>query len=237
MSRAARVLDADRTAIMLDLLHRRHLATNGNARSHVVIEEVAPGTGWSAQRWADALVLSVWPSNGLTLDGYEIKASRADLKRELDDLSKHEAAARYCDTWNLLVWDEKVSAGFEIPADWGLWIVAGDEDGRTLKNVRKPAKRTPEPWPRGFICSMVRNAYEQAPSARWVATLVDNATDRAWSRIRREKESAMRSLVHPLATVLYGRDEWTWPKEAQNPEAVVKLVAERLTQLPLEVAS
>lgn len=115
---------------MTDLLHRWHMATNGNARAYVVLEEVAPGTGWMARRWADVLVLSIWPSNGLTLDGFEVKASREDLKRELTDPDKHQATARYCDTWSLLAWDEAVMKGLDIPAEWGLWIITGDEDDR-----------------------------------------------------------------------------------------------------------
>lgn len=229
MSGAQRVGDARRTAIMVDLLHFRHQASNGNARSHVVLEEVAPGTGWAARRWADVLVLSVWPSKGLTLDGFEVKASRADLKRELADPDKHEATARYCDTWNLLVWDETVLKGFEIPDSWGLWITKGDDDDRDLKCIRKAATRTPEPWPRIFICSMIRNAYEQSPGAAWMAAAIDNATSRVWSRSRHDLRNERSRIVEVLAKALYGEDHWRWPANAtRDPDEVLKLAVERL---------
>src|ERR1041384_1602390 len=103
MSKRARITDFERTATMVDLLRDRFCAGDGMSLSHVVLEEVAPGTGWmGGSRWADVLVLSVWKSKGRTLNGYEIKASRADLKKELRDLDKHQALARYCDEWWLV---------------------------------------------------------------------------------------------------------------------------------------
>lgn len=232
MSGAQRVTDARRTAIMVDLLHLWHQDRNGNAASHVVLEEVAPGTGWAARRWADVLVLSMWPSKGLTLDGFEVKASRADLKRELADLDKHQATARYCDTWNLLVWDEAVLKGFDIPEGWGLWITTGDDDnGRRLKCLRIAAKRRPEPWPRAFVCSMVRNAYEQSPGATWVAALLDNAAARSWERHRRDVAAARSTGLEPLCRALWGPNSFRWPKESRDPDAVLKLACERLASL------
>lgn len=223
--------DAERTAIMVDLLHARHYQTNGNARSHVVLEEVAPSVGW-ARRWSDVLVLSCWPSEGLTLDGFEVKASRADLKRELADADKHQATARYCDTWNLLVWNDAIHKGFEIPADWGLWIVEGDEDGRWLRCVRKAAKRTPEAWPRGFICSMVRNAYEQSPGAAWVARVAEQAVSRIWAQRNLDVQGAKESAINPIARALYGESQYRWPAEARDPDKVIALAVERLKAPP-----
>jgi hypothetical protein len=198
--------------------------------SHVVVEEVAPGTGWSGSaRWADVLALGVWPSKGLTLDGYEIKASRADLKRELADPDKHTALARYCDTWSLVVWDESVLVD-GIPETWGI-IVTAEEDGeRVLVTKRKAAKLRPEAWPRNFVCSLVRNAYEQSPGAAYVARIASQS----WKRGNHEGESdataGMKSHLDPLACALYGADRWKWPDEARDPEALCRIAAERLTQ-------
>jgi len=141
MSRRQTRIDAvERTVMMVDLLRQSYPAERNGILSHVVIEEVAPGTGWAAtQRWADMLALSVWPSKGLTLDGYELKASRSDLRRELADPTKHEAVAQYCDTWSLVAWDEGVLVD-GIPNWWGItdvgedlftWPAATDKTGRT----------------------------------------------------------------------------------------------------------
>jgi len=234
LSKARVIPDAERTARMLDLLHRCYPG-NGVSLAHVVIEQVAPTTGW-ARRWADALVLAVWPSKGLTLDGYEVKASRADLRRELRDLDKHRALARYCDAWWLLAWDESVLLD-EIPPTWGIILTEEDDDGeRTLVTKRKAAKLKPEPWPREFICSLVRNAYVQSPGAAYVARAVREAHRLSEGHERSVAAAEARRHIEPLARLLYGDNRYKWPDEASDPETVCRLAAERLAQLPLAVA-
>ena len=228
MSKARRISDVERTATMLDLIHRLY-PSNGVSLSHVVIEEVAPTTGW-ARRWADVVVLGVWPSNGLKLDGYEVKASRADLKRELADPAKHRAVARYCDTWSLVVWDDAVLVD-GIPEDWGIIKTADDDNGeRYLEDVRKPAKRTPEPWPRDFVCSLVRNAFEQSPGAAYLA----RACAASYRQGQHSGEIAAKSFARQqwekLAGTIYGSDHWKWPDAARDPEALVEAVITRLSQ-------
>ena len=211
MSKPRRIEDAERTATMLDLVRSIYPDGGAMSRSHVVVEEVAPGTGWSpAQRWADVLALSVWPSRGQTLDGYEVKASRADLKRELAEPTKHEALARYCDTWSLVAWDESVLV-HGIPEHWGLFLTVEGQHGRELVEKRKPAKRTPEPWPRTFVCSLVRNAFEQSPGAAYVARACVEAARRGSYAGEREAYSRVNGALGGLKEVLYGKDRWKWP--------------------------
>lgn len=229
MSKRRLVSDTERTQTMLDLVHCCY-PSDELRQSYVVIEEVAPGTGYSSvQRYADVLVLAVWPSLGLTLDGYEIKASRADLKKELADLSKHMGVARYCNRWTLLAWDESVLVD-GIPDDWGIAITVDGEHGRELKQIRKAPNREPQEWPRAFVCSLVRNAYQQGPRAAFLARAVIETADRARSEWRRVGESQRQDLVLPLTKALFGRDSWKWPAEARNPEHVVKIATERLMQ-------
>lgn len=64
-----------------------------------IMWEVGEGTGAMSGRYADAVMMSLWPSRGLELHGVEIKISRSDWKREAADPSKAEAIARYCDRW------------------------------------------------------------------------------------------------------------------------------------------
>lgn len=239
MSKAARVADAERTAIMLDLLRREYSGSGSMSLSRIVIEECAPGTGWAARRWADALVLGMWPSKGLLLDGYEIKASKQDLKKELADLSKHRAVARYCDSWTLVAWDEAMLVG-GIPDEWYIQLTRDGEFGRELYTYRQGKALTPEPWPRQFVCSMVRNAYEQAPGAAYVAraTIEANALGR-----REGKDIANGDWLHalkPLLIELYGKEEWNWPREvrmARDAAAIAQLAVERLQQGVLKMAA
>jgi len=239
MSKAHRIPDIERTATMLDLVHRiypeHYPDSRAMSQSHVVIEECAPGTGFRhANRYADVLALSVWPSKGLTLDGYEIKASRADLKKELSDLSKHEAVARYCDTWTLVVWDESVLVE-GIPEEWGICITKDAGDGaRDLIEKRKPAKRAPDEWPRGFVCALVRNASEQSPGAAYVARACSEANARGRSAWTTAEGQKWKALLFPLKQAIYGKDTWKWPSEAHDPDALIKIAAQRLSQEVLD---
>lgn len=236
MSTAARKGDVERTATMLDLIHRRYDTTRVDMPpAYVVVEEVAPGTAWGGGRYADVLALSCWKSNGFTLDGYEIKASRADLKRELADPSKSQAMARYCDSWTLVAWDRSILVGFTIPETWGI-MVAGDGE---LEKIKKPTKLTPEPWPRSFICSLVRNAHQQAPGAAYLG----RACAASWQDGRTQGESIARGdiehAVKPLGVAIYGKDVWSWPTE--DPEAIiaeaVKLVKPIQTRISDAIAN
>lgn len=232
MSKPRRFDAVERTCVMLDLVRSIYPSRGGVSLSHIVVEEVAPGTGWSAeQRRADVLALSVWPSKGLTLDGYEIKASRADLKKELADPEKHQAVARYCDTWTLVAWDDEVLVD-GVPESWGILTTVTDDDGigRELHQVRKAQKREPDPWPRAFVCSLVRNAFEQSPGAAYVARACVEASRRGRDEGIREADADIREVLAPLATLLYGPDAWKWPAGGRDPETLVKTVVQRLSQ-------
>lgn len=99
--------------------------------------EVADCTGWQHRR-LDWVIVNCWDSDGLSIDGFEIKISREDLKRELTDPDKHCVFFDEIDTFTLVCPREIID--FEvIPAKWGLLCVVEDKEGnRTLKWVRKP---------------------------------------------------------------------------------------------------
>ena len=63
----------------------------------VVLAEVCNGTGFAANRWADAVAFGVWPSRGLRIVGFELKSSRSDWRRELENPAKADDIACYCD--------------------------------------------------------------------------------------------------------------------------------------------
>ena len=165
----ARFTAAQRTTLLLDLLAAGHCGGgNGTpnnqkamAARQVFLTEVAPGTG-IASGYADAVAVSLWRSHGLEAEGYEIKASRADLRRELADLRKWQRVGRYCSRWWLVVWDRRWLDDEQIPVQWGL--LAYQEDG-SLATVRKASALPAEEWPRHFVASLLRRAAESAPCA------------------------------------------------------------------------
>ena len=128
MSQPVKFTDVERTAAMLDALRRARTIERAGAESAIVLTEVPAMAGYGTTI-ADALVLNIWQSAGRSratrsfrrLDGYELKASRSDLKRELARPDKGEGVRKFCDTWSLVAFDEKVYSGLDIPGDWGLY--------------------------------------------------------------------------------------------------------------------
>lgn len=77
---------------VFELLRRRYPAP-----AWAFLEEVRNQTGYARTiRTADALAMSLYPSRGLHLHGFEVKVSRADWFRELNDPKKAEEIAAYC---------------------------------------------------------------------------------------------------------------------------------------------
>lgn len=119
------------SASVFELLRKRH-----EGPAWAFLEEVRNGTGYtrSRVRTADALAMSLWPSRGLHLNGFEVKVSRADWKRELDEPSKAEEIASFCHFWWLVVSDPKIVQNGELPATWGLLV----QHGEKLKCEKEP---------------------------------------------------------------------------------------------------
>lgn len=227
----AYIPDAERTAIMVDLVRRLHEPPHGQDRmppGAVVLEEVGSTTGGGGRR-ADVLALGIWRSTGRRLRGYEIKASRADLKRELADPMKYRAVSRFCDRWSVVVWDESMLMD-GLPDAWGIMVTRDGEHGRELHLQRKAEALTPEPWTRDFICSMIRNAYQQAPGAAYVARAVGSAIAEQRREDVRAMEREMRKLVLPLHNHFHGADAWRMPTEKIDPAALIARAVQELQQ-------
>jgi len=86
---------------------------------YLLFEEVKRSSGYmKPERFADAIAVSLFPSNYITLTGFEIKVSRADLLSELRDPSKSEAIKQFCDYWVLVIPETvKLDGGVRVPDD------------------------------------------------------------------------------------------------------------------------
>jgi hypothetical protein len=99
------------------------------------MEKVRNRAGFKANRTADAMALSLWPSRGHELHGYEVKVSRADWRSELRDAAK-------ADTWHGIVdrWWIAAPSGVvprdELPATWGL--IEATSSGKFRVAVQAP---------------------------------------------------------------------------------------------------
>ncbi len=89
------------------------------------ITQVRNGTGYMSNRTADAMAMSLWPSRGLHVYGFEVKASRTDWIKELKQPEKADAMAIYCHYWYLVVGNEDLVKLEELPKTWGLIVPCG----------------------------------------------------------------------------------------------------------------
>lgn len=149
------------------------LRTKHSGQEWALATEVPNATGFDKTRSCDALAMSLWPSKGLHLHGYEIKVSRNDWLTEMQDVSKAAAFARYCHYWWIAAPSNVVKLE-ELPADWGLVCPTNSDNLR----VKKPATlTTPEP-PDVQLLAGVFRACARMPSAL--------ATQRAYDDGRRD---------------------------------------------------
>jgi len=129
------------------------------AGAYSVLQHVPTTTGIpeGKERYSDCLIFSHWPSRGVYITGVEIKCSKADLLRELNDPTKSEAFARYCKFWYIAAPKGIVDVN-ELPDNWGLM-----ETARSKMKVVKKAKENEsvEPPPTGFTSAIMRRFYEQ----------------------------------------------------------------------------
>lgn len=149
--------------------------------AHAVLEEVRNGTGYRRrERYADALVCSCWPSRGLWLAGVEIKVSRSDWRKELEQPDKSAEIQRWCDYWWIAAPKGLVKNG-ELPVTWGL--LEYDTKARTKSKISvvvQAPKLEPHPLSIEFVASVLRSA----------SKLGDGQTNairqEAWAECRKE---------------------------------------------------
>lgn len=133
------------------------------AREYALLPQVANGTGSNANRHADALALSLWPSRGLHLHGFEMKSYRGDWLRELRDPAKAEEIAGYCHCWWIVTTDQSVTKTEELPEPWGLmtWdLASGSLKKIKAAPLREPSKRMDT----SFLAAILRNAQDVNPT-------------------------------------------------------------------------
>jgi hypothetical protein len=180
-----------------DALRERYCAPQ-----YALFYEVANGTGANIQRYADALAMSLFPSRGLHMHGFEVKVSRHDWQRELGNPHKaEEGIFKFCDHWWIVTPEDIVKPG-ELPPTWGhleLKVSGSLQDG-TWKAVLRQAKAAPlleaQQMSRSFIAALLRRA-DEGVSAR-VRTLVNEETRglrEKLAKVSADNEAAIREEV------------------------------------------
>ena len=136
-------------------------------RRYAIAEEVGLTTGFSHRR-LDMMVLDCYNSHGFRIDGFEIKVSTSDLRRELEVPEKHIAFFDVIDYYTIAAPAGVTEPLMDIiPKRWGILIV--NEDGST-RYKRKPLAledvKADRAVPRGFLASIVRSIQSLQPSAQ-----------------------------------------------------------------------
>ena len=138
-----------------------------DSRQYAIATEVGLTTGGSRRR-IDMVIVNCYASNNFRIDGIEIKVSKADLRRELEDPDKHVAFFDLLDYYTLAC-PEGIADLSLLPPKWGLLVVS--DDGRAYYR-RKPLAlhdSVDRTVPRGFFAGYVRAIQQYSPSAKTLA--------------------------------------------------------------------
>lgn len=151
---------------------------------YATLVEVRNGTGWNrVTRSADALAMSLWPSRGLHLHGFEIKASRSDWLRELKNPAKADEIALFCDFWWVVAGNEDIVKRDELPPTWGLMVPY--RDGLKVI-VPAPRAEDTKPITRSFLGAILRKAF----SVEAVASKIEDTIAALKEAHERDKASS-----------------------------------------------
>lgn len=162
--------------------------------AHAFFEEVRNGTGYSRrERTADALAMSLWPSRGLELHGFEVKVSRGDWLRELKAPEKAEEFFRFCDAWWIVVADRTIVQPGELPPTWGLMVPRG----ATVKIAVEPKVRLqPEPFTKLFLASFLRRVHQTMIPEAHIKEELRRAFDKGCQAGKDEARRVREDLTH-----------------------------------------
>lgn len=144
------------TTQLLEALHAHYIRPedrqNTAGAGAVFLTEVTAPDG---TRRADAVHVGLWQSRGAgEIDVCELKTSRSDWRRELDNPAKAEAWSDHCSRFWIVAPHPSVVPVEELPTGWGL-MVPGSR-GRRFKVIAKPAERKPE-LTIGLLLTLIKN--------------------------------------------------------------------------------
>lgn len=164
---------------ILFLLRQKYL----DSREWVVASEVQRTTGASDRRY-DFVALNCYASQNYKVEVVEIKVSKADLRRELEEPEKHNVLFDDIDYYSLAAPDKVIDLDI-IPKKWGVYAVV---DGK-LVTRRRPLALHDEPrktLPRSFAASFLRAAKAQNLERSLLADERQKGLEEGYARAKRE---------------------------------------------------
>lgn len=171
------------------------LAERYPAPAWAFMRQVRNQTGYSRRvRTADAIAMSLFPSRGLELHGFEIKSDRGDWVRELKDPDKGEEISQFCDRWWVVIGDESIVQPGELPATWGLIV----PNGKKLRVKAEAPKLEAKPISRLFLASLLRNASQRISGEEEVAEKVYRACEELRQQMDERHKAALKHAKDKL---------------------------------------
>ena len=212
------------------------LRTRYSAPRYATLAEVRDATGLAHTRTADAIVLSLWQSDGYELLGIEIKISRSDFLQELKDVKKADAVLRYCDRFFLAVGDADIVKEGELPSGWGLLVPKGDK----LVVKREAPKLEPIPITRKFLGGLMRAAEDQLGKKREIDEMIRRARHEGLTEGRKMAENDVavadkikKQLEDKLSMITKNLGFWINEHNSASIGAMVKAISQASKRMDL----
>lgn len=175
------------------LLHERF----NDTRRFAVATEVGNATGAEQNRRLDMVVVDCYKSNSYSIEGIEIKVSKADLRRELQDSSKHNVFFDSLDYYSLAAPEEIIDMDL-IPPKWGIYAVKRLPDGGLhLYAKRKPLSLHDERQPvidRAFAVCLMRALSCQSPTKAQLNEAHEKGRQKGWRQANEELSRTRASM-------------------------------------------
>lgn len=162
------------------------------ANEYVLIAEVSDKSGFSRSRSLDYMVINLWESRGLAINGIELKSNRSDWLREIKNPQKQENHFKYCDYFYLLTDKENVAKLEEIPLNWGWYHI---NEKQILKTMKPAPKLQSVPVERSLLCAMLRRAADKEKFVH-IDSIQDKIEQRAETLQERNRLEVERKLSH-----------------------------------------
>lgn len=127
------------TPDLLEALHAHFIKPDDTWAGAVCLTEV---TAPNSNRRADLVHIGLWASRGAgAIDVCELKTSKADFRREINEPAKAEAWWPYSSRFWIVSPHESVTPPGELPEGWGLMVPG---KARRFRVVVAPAEREPK---------------------------------------------------------------------------------------------
>lgn len=157
------------------------------------LTDVSNATSFNRDRAADAIYMGAWQSVGIQCHGFEVKVSRGDWLREIQDVSKAGAFEKFCHFW-WIVAPEGIVELAEMPVQWGLKEITRKDDSSCSIRVKKAASRNPNAsLDYHFFASCLRKCRREDATAIEIQQLKDAAYRDGFKNGQEHKERPWES--------------------------------------------